>query len=455
MKKYLYWNSEIEISSYPNGAILLEVKNYTPTEILVRRNVQKYQINDTASQILQLINGERTYDEIIQFLSNKYSESTEIIGNKVYKFLGNLKKLYNIYPLEQEESQMKNLNIKSRSALYPMVATIETTDRCNLKCRHCYGNYEKVNTNIMPLDKIKKLLWDLKNIGVRIIEFTGGEATTHPHIVEIVQHALSLEFESITILSNGVNISEQLLKVLVDNKEKICIQIDLHSLNEEYMTWFTGVPRIMPFVKKNIEVIAKAGIRMRVITIVTKRNMNEIEDIAEYVHSTGTRQYAVSLVIPMGRATDEKDLILEESDLITLDSVMRKINNKYKEFLSIIKDGAQKATNCGCLTSNVVISSSGYIKICAMNSLKEIDCSIGNVFDENIKNIFERQSKFIGAFFDAKAPRIYFDECKECENASFCHGCMLRGLSKAKQMGNKCQWYNTYISTEMREQIGF
>ena len=455
MEIYLYWNSEIEISSYPNGANLLEVKNFTESEILVKRNTQFYQINDVASEILQLFNGEKTYKEVIDILSEKYNELFETVNHKVDKFLKNIKDTYNIYLIEQNVSQKRNIKTLLSSSLYPIVATIEVTDRCNLKCRHCYGNYKKTNINNMSLEQIKKLLQDLKNIGVRIIELTGGEVTTHPNIEEIIEYALAMDFESVTILSNGVSMSKKLLNILKKNKEKICIQIDLHSLNEKYMTWFTGRSNIIDSIKKNISVIAESDIRMRVITIITKHNMQEIEEIADYVHEVGARQYAASLVIPMGRAMGESDLLLDEADLKMLDKVMTRINKKYEGFLSIIRDGAQRSINCGCLTSNVVISPIGNIKICAMNSLKDINCNIGNVFREDIKMIYDRQSEFFGAFYDAKAPKMYLEECKECENASYCHGCMLRGLSKAKLIGGKCLWYNTQISPVIKAKLGY
>lgn len=455
MSNYLYWNDEVEIIIYPNGINLINVKNFLPKELLTKRNTQRYQLNDTALQIMILIDGSRSYEDIIYALSTKYEEAYEVIDKKVKVFLEGMKLSYNLFPVEQDISNVKNIIIKSRNELYPIVATIETTNKCNLKCRHCYGGYEKTNLDIMPLDKMKKLLRDLKGIQVKMIELTGGEATIHPNIEEIVQYAIDLGFEGITILSNGVSISKNLLNILINNKSKTVIQIDLHSLDEDYTTWFTGVPNIITAVKKNIEILAKSNVRMRVITIVTKCNFHEVEKIADYIHSLGTFKYAVSLVIPMGRAMDDKNLFLDESELVIFEKKMNTINKKYDGFLSVIQDGAHESKNCGCFTSNVVISTLGDIKICTMCSLDEVDFNFGNVFKEDLKGIYARQNLLINKFFDTKAPKFFLDECKQCENVAFCHGCILRGLIKAKQIGTKCKWFEECICDELKRNLIF
>ena len=79
-------------------------------------------------------------------------------------------------------------------------------------------------------------------------------------------------FEQVSLLTNGVRISDKLIQILEKNKDRVYVQIDLHSLNEEYFSWFTKTPNVLEKVKYNIVVLANKGILMRIATILTPKN---------------------------------------------------------------------------------------------------------------------------------------------------------------------------------------
>ncbi len=80
----------------------------------------------------------------------------------------------------QEEPINVPVNLIEEQTIYPKMGSIEITNRCNVRCRHCYGDFGAVKTKVMSLDQIKSLLDDLNHIGVKLIELTGGDITVHP-----------------------------------------------------------------------------------------------------------------------------------------------------------------------------------------------------------------------------------------------------------------------------------
>ena len=74
LNKYIYWSDSLELRRYPNNTILVKKSNNIKG-IPNRENIQTLTLNDTAAEIIQLIDGTKTYDEIISFLSLKYNES--------------------------------------------------------------------------------------------------------------------------------------------------------------------------------------------------------------------------------------------------------------------------------------------------------------------------------------------------------------------------------------------
>jgi len=88
----------------------------------------------------------------------------------------------------------------------PVTCEVDLTDGfCNNKCKHCFfGTDQKFQPVINPLDTVKNLLLELKTIGVKGIEFSGGgEPLTHPQIEQILKFVQSQKIE-LGIVTNGL-----------------------------------------------------------------------------------------------------------------------------------------------------------------------------------------------------------------------------------------------------------
>ncbi|WP_231563715.1 PqqD family peptide modification chaperone [Anoxybacillus sp. KU2-6(11)] len=86
LNKYIYWSDGLELRRYPNNTIIL-VKKDNIEGMPNREDIQMFTLNDTAAEIIQLIDGTKTYNEIISSLSSKYNESFSSIDEKVKYFL--------------------------------------------------------------------------------------------------------------------------------------------------------------------------------------------------------------------------------------------------------------------------------------------------------------------------------------------------------------------------------
>lgn len=455
MDKYIYWDEDLEIRQLADGSKVLKVYREFNDNMPNKTSKQTiYRLNDTASEIVQLINGTRTYSDIISFLSEKYNEEYDSIKNKVTNFLNEISNAYSLKINTTKSPFEKYTNVVKKETIYPTVASIELTNKCNLRCKHCYGDFGNLTNAVMSLDNVKALLDDLKSTGVTIVELTGGELTVHPNIKEILLYAISLNFNQISILTNGVNLSDKLIDIIIENKSNLFVQIDLHSMNDEYLTWFTKVSNTLETVENNIIRLAKNNVRMRIATIITPKNLNEVEKIADWVHNLGIKHYGVSMVVPLGRAVGfDSDLILNQQETIHLEEILERINKKYENFLSLVDYDRSRDTNCGCLTSHCVISSDGNIKICTMDNFQYFNGNIGNVFTKKLKDIFDENSDYINAFFNMESPKNNSPECMNCKNQNFCSSCVLRGLIKAKELKDKCLWYVNKIPKVVKDRL--
>ena len=452
MNEYLRWQQKIEIERRAN-ILVLKVFYDNNHEKKVKK-WKDYAINDTAYEIIKLVNGMMTYDQIICCLSEKYNEEPESIKEKVDRFYERLQSDYKLTLITSEQVAEKREEFNEKESYYPKAASVEITNACNLKCLHCYGDFgTPLRAYTMTFEKIRKIFDDLNDVGIEIVELTGGDITMHPQINDIIKYALSLNFIKIALLTNGVLLKEDTLKLIIDNKERVVVQIDLHSLNDNYLSWFTGVKDTIVPICNNIVLLSENGVTMRVAVMVTQHNINELEHIADWIYHLNNATLGVGIVSKMGRAKENDELVLNDDNIMLLNDIIIRIQEKYKNFLSIIDDFDNAKSNCGCLSSAIAVTPKGKLKLCAMDTGEYFDIGLGNLSDKSIKTIYDDNKDFIKKFTNIKAPQVDTEQCKDCEHIAFCGKCLLRSLVRASELKDNCKWYRECVPDIVKQKI--
>lgn len=85
----------------------------------------------------------------------------------------------------------------------PIQVSFAVTNKCNLKCIYCYGEYFYRKQTDFTLEELKKTFNYLKKIGVLQIYLTGGEPLLRTDFDDIVNYLKKLKF-NIGIVTNGI-----------------------------------------------------------------------------------------------------------------------------------------------------------------------------------------------------------------------------------------------------------
>jgi len=418
---------------------------------------KSYEINAISTQIIEALDGTNTYEDILQIFIQKYKKShPSQIRSNIDGFLNTLVNEYGFTLKKQNEPIHRAVEVIVYHTLYPTTVSIELTDMCNIGCRHCYGKYGGKNHTNIPLEKIDPLFNELSQLGVKIIELTGGDISIYPHIVEAVESAAK-HFESIMVLTNGVYISDTLFNSIVKYKDKIFVQIDLHSLNGDYFDWFTNSKNNLPKVQANIINLINQGVKVRIACIVTPGNLHEIKDIAKWSYNNGARFFASSPVVALGRARDiqiNRDLMFTEtSQMEQLAEIVTEINSIYPEFTRGVVHPDKERVNCGCLTSTCSIRADGQIKMCTMDNGEYFNTGLGNCLETPFKEIYDKNSIFMEVIRNCRAPNEESSYCLDCQNRMYCSGCLVRSFIRAQELGNECKWYNAIKNKEIEKRF--
>lgn len=101
--------------------------------------------------------------------------------------------------------------------IVPLFIDIGATKKCNVKCRFCYGAYQKMTGEIIPSDVLCNLLRDAPNLGVKGMTFTGdGEPTLNPALYDAVQIGKENGLD-IAVATNGLKLDDLQIYILLRN----------------------------------------------------------------------------------------------------------------------------------------------------------------------------------------------------------------------------------------------
>lgn len=173
--KYISMKSEIEIKqiiNYPEDLKILSVFITNDTTSEYKKVSRQYNINLVGFEIITLLDGTKTIEEITNIQTKKYKSNFSDTKKKIINYLNELEQKYEIETELLDFPTYKPVNVITTDNIYPITASLELTHKCNLRCLHCYGDYGVGDE--MDCKNVLKLLDQLEEIGVKNIELTGG-----------------------------------------------------------------------------------------------------------------------------------------------------------------------------------------------------------------------------------------------------------------------------------------
>jgi len=399
---------------------------------LAKDDNTKYSLNNDGAKLIKEFNGEKSFKEIlIKVLNKEIQEIQNEEMNNINLFLNDLKNKDFLdilkYPMPRKLEVRGNLE-----NITPLVVTIELTDKCNFKCRYCYGDCS-INKNKFLADPVKLLSY-LDNIGVYGVELSGGEPLYHPQIYDILKFLIN-NFEIKGILTNGTLIREKHLNILKKNEVgKITFQICLDGSNEESVDKSAGAKGAFKRIIEGINLVKKYGFPFRVGMVVDSPDkINEIEDALLLARTLGANLFVASPLLNFGRGRVIANNFTPE-DNIRLFNEIQKMQLKYKGYFQAIEDvkSFEKAKNCGLGSKNITIKVNGDLKPCPASNY---NFNIGKWNELYIERVQETLKLLVNL------DKPNFKDCEDCNFINYCSGCIVKGIDKILELNDRCLWF--------------
>ncbi len=274
-------------------------------------------------------------------------------------------------------------------------AIIDVTDQCDMCCPTCYASSGK--GNYLSLEKIEKMMdffQDREDNKAEILQISGGEPTTHPDILKIIELSKKKNFKYVMLNTNGLRIAkdENFVKELSKFRGRFEIYLQFDGFKESTYKTLRG-KNWFPEKMKTIENLRKYKIPiMLVSTIEAGVNDDEIGKIFEFgMNTRGIRGVNFQPVAFFGRTRNAKT-----KNRTTLSGIIERLEEQTK--------GTVKKTDIvplPCNTHRVAVSyfykdKDGFFPLTRKIDVRSYLPLIDNTFAFDADKILEDKSNLIG-----------------------------------------------------------
>ncbi|MEN2995133.1 MAG: radical SAM protein [Thermodesulfovibrio sp.] len=252
---------------------------------------------------------------------------------------------------------------------------LQITNRCNLKCKHCFvgsGICKESKFQEIPFEKIKKIFKEFEEMqGLRVL-ITGGEPLLHSEFKEINEFIKEVSIRKI-LFTNGVLLNDKILKNL--NFEEIQISLDGMKKGHEALRGKGTFDKALKAIKKSIEY----GFQVSVATVIHRENLEEFNELEKLIKSLKIKDWTIDAPTVTGNFILNKELWVSPKEAY-------KIMQRY----GFSTEEHPRAEGYGCGVHLLAILATGLASFCSFYE----DEPIGHI-DEGLESLWKKKKQVI------------------------------------------------------------
>lgn len=310
---------------------------------------------------------------------------------------------------------------------------IQITEKCNLKCKHCFVSSSSTQGNFISYKQIETIILPklLKSKTVKVT-LTGGEPLVHPNAKEIIKLLCENGIE-VAVCTNGVLVTDDLIRFCY-KLGNVHFNVSLDGYKAESHGKFRGNedPKIFRTIINNISKLGAAKLLNGIlVTPNTYATINEYEQICAFAKCTGANYVLFNPLSELGRGQDSTSIGYYKENLAEIKNITQKYIDENFEVVYIRFPDASKAIGNCPLGKVLYIFTNGDVAICPYIVFASYDrISIYEPAQFILSNIFDIQCDIDAALEHFKLPdkpNSYVNRCDPtcstgCLAAKISHG---------------------------------
>ena len=309
------------------------------------------------------------------------------------------------------------------------------TDKCNMRCSHCYDSlksnedlsYSECIGIMDEISTFRTVLSSLHNTNLSI-NFTGGEPLMRNDFFDLIEYSNRQKFTT-KILTNGILLTDEKIRQLKELKVKF-IQISIDDIGERH-DLFRKYAGAFEIATNNISKLVENGFKVNISCTISKFNLHKINDLISLAIKLKVYSIKFGRLIPIGNATDIKNLLLSQDELKNLFAYLYREKIRLSESINLILDDplfnifscnsgneieneVEKMGGCSIGLNRICIIENGDVLPCRRLPLK-----IGNVKENTLRDIWFNSE----VLNNLRTTKFLKGKCKDCKTVKRCFGC--------------------------------
>lgn len=214
----------------------------------------------------------------------------------------------------------------------PHQIAFDITNKCNLRCLHCYNNSGEnlVSTNELTDSEVMDFIRDVGQMKLFNFCFCGGETLIRKNLIcEAAAQLRSMGVPNVSMVTNALLLSE---KTALELKESGVnrIQISLDGSNASSHDRLRNKKGVFDKVISALNILKKLDIKGSVAFTPTSFNVEEIEEVHKIINEIGIDgELRVQPLMLLGRADgNEESIKVTKLQYRQLVKTINKINNE-------------------------------------------------------------------------------------------------------------------------------
>jgi AdoMet-dependent heme synthase len=198
----------------------------------------------------------------------------------------------------------------------PFVVIWETTQACDLACRHCRASaVPRRDPRELSTDEAKRLVDTICRFGKPLLVLTGGDPLKRPDATEIVRYGVDAGLRVALTPSGTPLMTPRVLQELHDaGMSRLAVSLD--GATAEQHDGFRGVQGSFEWTIRMLETARSLGLSTQINTTISRHNVHDLENLIALMTGLGIALWSVFFIVPVGRARPDDLATAEEFEAV-------------------------------------------------------------------------------------------------------------------------------------------
>lgn len=208
----------------------------------------------------------------------------------------------------------------------PIYVVWETTMRCDHACSHCGSRAEFSRPDELSTQELLDVADQIIRIGTREVTLIGGEAYLRSDVYQLVEY-LTKAGLYVAMQTGGLGLNERRLRKLKEaGLGGIGVSVDGPEHVHDLLRSRKGSHKAA---MKAIRLAKSFGMNVTSNTQVNQLSKDHLEEIALSIREAGAKVWRIQLTVPMGRAADRPEWLLQPWQIIEVIDEMARIKTEW------------------------------------------------------------------------------------------------------------------------------